>query len=94
MLATNAELSGFSVEQQSRALYMVATLRLAEETFLQYQSGLVDEDYLRTRIGLAVTVILGSDAGLEMYERMRNILIPDFRTRLDEIVGARIANAE
>lgn len=79
-----------SAERMQVAAWSTAWLKSAEHAFLQYQSGILDEQIWMTRKNQAMQM-LENDHFHHLYERNRALFVPDFIAQLDEALKDRLA---
>ena len=85
LAAVQAKFLEQSVEDTRDKSYLVTALKIAEEAYLQYQAGLLDDEFWQTRANLALTH-LQTERAREMYSQLKEIGVfaSDFSTWLDE----------
>ena len=73
-----------SAERMREVAYLVVALKLGEESYLQYQSGVLAEAYWLTRAEFTLSN-LGTEYGRDRYYALRDggVLVEDFVTWLD-----------
>jgi hypothetical protein len=89
IVAIQADIMASSPDDQRAANYMAAVLKLAEESYLQYRDGLLDEAYWQTRANFALAN-LRTERGRKLYGIMRRsgFLTPRFVEWLDHALKA------
>lgn len=94
-LAIQADLIPSNDPDERLALnYMADLLKLVEESYLEYQDGLLDERYWQTRASFAL-VNLQTARGRKLYAAMKKmgVLTPSFVEWLDKAVKERYGDA-
>lgn len=77
-------LNGNDTEQQQKGSLLAAALKLGEESFIQYNNGLLPEPYWETRANL-VLAFLTSDESKQLYQhQLRFVLIPEYTKWIDK----------
>jgi len=102
-VAQNPELSkiqselmhnGNDTEQQQKGSLLAAALKLGEESFIQYNNGLLPESYWETRANL-VLAFLTSDESKQLYQhQLRFVLVPEFTKWIDKKLADQLKHNE
>ena len=93
LAAIQGKFFGRTAESQREVAYLVVALKLAEESYLQYQAGLLADQYWQTRAEFALSN-LESQFGRDMYYDIRDggVLAEEFVTWFDEAIDERFSD--
>ena len=87
-------LNGNNTEQQQKGSLLAAALKLGEESFIQYNNGLLPESYWETRANL-VLAFLTSDESKQLYaHQLRFVLVPEYTKWIDKKLADQLAHNE
>jgi len=84
-LAISAALLNTSVEYRREDALVFTILKLAEESFLQYRDGFLEEEYWQTRAAFALINLQTESARAHYREQMkRGVFVNDFTAWIDQ----------
>ena len=93
LAAIQATFFNQSAAQRRSGSYHIVILKIAEESYLQYQAGLLDENYWQTRANFAVIHFQNPEVR-ENLSTFRGVLVPEFYEWLEQAVNARFGEQE